>query len=280
MPLKLRTTEQSEHISTMNPAQLAKSGPALKAAQRLIVAADFKPTGGNGRKWVWEQVIGLATKLKGTGIVFKVNSALRACGYDLIDAIHQLGLEAFADLKLIDVDKTLETDGALLKEAQPEMLTAMCSSGIRPLKALKSELPDLTEALGVTVLTSHKEEDCQAMFTCSIRDAVLRFAGVARDSEFNGLISAATDLEALTPDFGTLLTFNTPAIRPHWFTMQKEDHQNQDRVMTPKGAIRAGARRIVVGSPILEDADPLSAVQRTITEIEQGIEELHSSLNA
>jgi hypothetical protein len=57
----------------------------LTPAERLIVAADFKPTAPNGRMWVENQVLALAKSLKGTGVYLKVNSALRAFGYRLID---------------------------------------------------------------------------------------------------------------------------------------------------------------------------------------------------
>ena len=72
----------------------------LTSAERLIVAADFKPSSSQGRDWVLEQVLGLANDLKGTGVCLKVNSALRLCGHGLINEIHDRGLAVFTDLKL------------------------------------------------------------------------------------------------------------------------------------------------------------------------------------
>lgn len=60
----------------------------LTPADRLIIAADFKPSAGTGRAGVRSQVLRLADDLNGLGIILKVNSALRACGYGLIDEIH------------------------------------------------------------------------------------------------------------------------------------------------------------------------------------------------
>jgi orotidine-5'-phosphate decarboxylase len=107
----------------------------LTLPERLIVAADFEPPKqilGEiplGQRWVKQRVLELADKLKGTGVIFKVNSALRACGYDLIDELHARGLRVFADLKLSDIKNTLKTDGVLLREAKPEILTVMCTTG-------------------------------------------------------------------------------------------------------------------------------------------------------
>ena len=241
----------------------------LTPAERLIVAADFKPTASNGREWVRAQVLALADSLSGTEVYLKVNSALRAAGYGLIDEIHSRGLRVFADLKLIDIGETLGTDGALLKEARPELLTTMCVSGITAMQALKAELPD-TEVLGVTVLTSLKDADTQAMFTCSTEEAVMRFAQVAADAKIDGLISSPKEAEMLRAKFGVVLSLNTPAIRPTWAIVPGDD-QNPDRIMTPVKAIKAGADRIVVGRPITKSPYPYGAVQRTIEEIASAI---------
>ncbi len=237
----------------------------LTPAERLIVAADFKPAAPDGKDWVRAQVLRLADSLNGTGVYLKVNSALRACGYDLIREIQCRDLRVFADLKLFDIGETLSTDGALLREARPELLTTVCAAGVTAMQMLKAELPD-TEVLGVTVLTSLKDADTQAMFTCSTEEAVIRFAQVAADAKIDGLISSPQEAEALRAKFGMLLSLNTPAIRPTWAIVPGDD-QNPDRIMTPAKAIKAGADRIVVGRPIVRAANPYDAVMRTIEEI-------------
>lgn len=240
----------------------------LTPAERLIVAADFKPEameGRKGRESVKRKVMELAEDLRGTGVVLKVNSALRACGYDLIELIHSEELQVFADLKLFDIPETLATDGTLLREAKPELLTVVCTAGIAAMKALKSELPD-TEVLGVTVLTSLKDSDTEAMFTCSVLGAVMRFAKVAADASIDGLISSAKEVEVIKASIGVMMSMNTPAIRPAWSMVGKDD-QNPDRVVTPFKAMKMGADRIVVGRPITQAEKPYEAVMRTIEEI-------------
>lgn len=241
----------------------------LTPPERLIVAADFRPTEpGMGRTWVRDEVLALADSLEGTGVYLKVNSALRACGYGLIDEIRARGLRTFADLKLFDIVETLATDGALLREARPELLTTVSVAGIAAMKALKAELPD-TEVLAVTVLTSLKDEDTHAMFACSTEEAVLRLAQVAAEAKIDGLISSAKEAPMLRARFGIVFSLNTPAIRPTWAIVPGDD-QNPDRIMTPAKAIRAGADRIVVGRPIIRPPRGMSrrdAAMRTIEEI-------------
>ena len=239
---------------------------SLKPAERLIVAADFKPDVPDGRVWwVGRAVRALAAALRETGVCLKVNSALRACGYNLIEEIQVMGLSVFADLKLIDIPETLATDGAMLREVRPALVTVMCSAGVAAMQALKAELPE-TEILGITALTSLKDADTQAMFACSTTDAVLRFAELAVQAKINGLICAGTEAEALRAKFGDLLSLNTPAIRPAWAIVPGDD-QNPERIMTPAKAIKAGADRIVVGRPITQAKSPRDAVLRTIEEI-------------
>lgn len=240
-----------------------------KPADRLIVAADFKPNEGKGRHSVIDQVLNLANSLQGTDVYIKVNSALRACGYDLIGEIHQRGLRVFTDLKLCDIPETLSIDGLLLREASPELLTVMCSTGAAAMQALKEQLPN-TELLGVTALTSLTEQDTYTMFSCSPENAVIKFARIAYGSGVNGLISSPKEVASLREIFGDRMTINTPGIRPNWASVAKDD-QNPDRIMTPFKAIKAGADRIVIGRPITQANDPLEAVMRTLEEISEAM---------
>lgn len=245
----------------------------LTPAERLIVAADFKPTRGDHysdldgwrRRAVRGSVLALADSLRGTGVYLKVNSALRACGYDLIGEIQSRGLRVFADLKLYDIGETLSTDGVLLKEANPELLTTVCVAGVSAMQALKAELPD-TEVLGVTVLTSLNDSDTDEMFGRTVIRSVRKFAVLAEEAKLGGLICAATDIFSIKEVLKRSMTFNTPAIRPTWAIVPGDD-QNPDRIMTPAKAIKAGADRIVVGRPIVKAEKPYDAVMRTIEEI-------------
>ena len=54
----------------------------------------------------------------------------------------------------------------------------------------------------------------------------------------------------------------TPGIRP-----KGSEVGDQQRVMTPEDAVRAGADYIVVGRPITSAADPRSAAQRVVEEM-------------
>jgi len=251
----------------------------LTPAERLIVAADFKPSPKNSgstspvrfpdRVEIQRKVLDLADSLKGTGVYLKVNSALRTCGYDLIGEIQSRGLRVFADLKLIDIPNTLTDDGVFLREAKPKLLTVVCSAGVSGMKALASELPD-TEILGITILTSLKDGDALDMFSCLVSQAVVRFAHQAMRAGIDGLVCSPKEAPVMRSLILPEMTINTLAIRPAWAIVPGDD-QNPERIMTPVKAIKAGADRIVVGCPIVKDKNPYDAVMRTIDEIASAV---------
>lgn len=247
----------------------------IPLAQRLIVAADYGPsplqsygvTTNRRRDYVREQVLRLADGLAGTDVIIKMNSALRACGAGLVDDVHSRGLKVFADYKLVEIPNTLSTDGVLIGEVHPELLTVMCFAGVKAMVTLKEELPN-TEVLGVTVLTSLERKDTLDMFDCDVETAGMRFARQAVAAGIGGFVCAAKEVKPIRTVVPVALSmsFNTPAIRPAWAIVPGDD-QNPDRIMTPAKAIAAGADRIVVGRPITQSPHPIEAVNRTLEEI-------------
>lgn len=242
----------------------------LNPAERLIVAADYDPDKHGGRTGVKKKVLELAKILEGTGVYIKVNSIARACGYDLIDELHALGLRVFVDLKLIDIPKTMRFDGSFLREAKPEIVTVMCCAGIDGMNAVKEWIGNNTEVLGVTVLTSLNEEECQAIFTCSTKAGVLRFSRMAQLAGLGGLILSPKESKIVKGRFELVLSINNPGIRPGWAFVAEDD---QSRILTPCEAIKNGADRLVIGRPITQAEDPREAVLKTIEEIKAGLKQ-------
>lgn len=253
----------------------------MKAEECLIVAADYSPENFGGIRGVEEKVLNLAHDLEGLGVYIKINSILRAVGYSLITKLRNLGLKVFADLKLIDIEKTMEFDGQFLAEVKPDMLTVMCCAGIDGMNVVQKLVGEHTEVLGVTVLTSLNEEECQGIFTCSTKAGVLRFARMAKLAGLGSLILSPKEVEVVKDRFELMLSLNTPGVRPEWAIVEGDD-QEKSRVLTPKKAIMAGAQRIVMGRPITQAGPneeglpqgPKEAVERTLEEIKRALEEL------
>ena len=247
----------------------------MRVEERLIVAADYNPCDFGGRQGLRKKVLELAREIEGTGVYLKLNSVLRACGYGLIDELHQLGLKVFADLKLIDIPNTMGIDADLLNETKPEIVTVMCCAEVDGLLAVRKKLDLNIEVLGVTVLTSLDEERCQSVFGCSTKAGVLRFARLAQLAKLSGLVLSPHELNIVTARSELTMTYNTPGIRPGWNVVEKDD---QKRIMTPREAIAAGADRIIIGRPITQAGkkpgkikNPREAIEFTLEEIEEAL---------
>ena len=213
-------------------------------AERIVIAADFKPDS-EGRKGA-AKVVALAQEFKDTGVIIKVNSILRAVGYDLIEELHQLGVKVVADLKLIDIPETMQTDGLLLAEAHPDFVTVMACAEIDGMTLLREALPN-TEVWAVTVLTSLDEDLCQQVFASSVKAAVIRLARMAKLAGVGGLVLSPKELEAVRGRRELKgLTLNTPGIRYPW-----SETGDQKRFRTAGESVKDGVTRVIVGRPIL-----------------------------
>jgi len=191
--------------------------------------------------------------------------------------LHDMGVKVFADLKLIDIKNTMQFDAEFLAEFEPEIVTVMCCAGIDGMNAVQEVIGKKTMVLGVTVLTSLNEEECQAIFTCSTKAGVLKFARMAQLAKLGGLILSPKELDVVNDRFELTLSLNTPGIRPEWAIVEGDD---QTRVVTPLQAIENGAERIVMGRPITGakpndegfPQNPREAVERTLEEIKAGLD--------
>lgn len=179
------------------------------------------------------RVVGLAATLEGLGLTIKVNSALRASGAELIGHLKKMCIDVMADYKLVDISETLKTDGKILREFNPKFLTVMCNAGIDGMIDLREALPE-TEVLGVSVLTSLNEEECQAIYSQGVRATVLNFARYAQLAGLGGLVCSAAEAVMLKKRRELSLLLNTPAVRPLWSLVDADD-QEKSRVMTPTG---------------------------------------------
>jgi len=244
----------------------------MKTEDRLVVAADFNPERGNLEE-IREKVLDLAEDLKGLGVYIKLNSSLRALGYEIIDRLHDLGLKVFADLKINDISNTMSTDGKLLSIVQPDLLTVMCNSGLGGMKAIAESMQgSKTEILGMMILTTFTDEDVREMYNRKFPEQVEIFTQMAINAGFKGIVIPALQAPVIRKKYGDKLTLNSAGIRPEWSVVPGDD---QKRIVTIKSAMESGLDRIIIGRPILlaspnKEGKPNSrreAVERTLEEI-------------
>jgi orotidine-5'-phosphate decarboxylase len=170
------------------------------------------------------------------------------------------------DVKLSDIPNTVA--GAVHSIAQTKVwgFTIHANAGIKSVVAAV-ENKGSSLVIGVTVLTSVHEKECNAMYGHTTKDQVAYFVDILHGHGADGIVCSPLELESLG-NAGYLedMLAITPGVRPIWAS--KND---QARIMTPTDAINAGADYIVIGRPISNPpgkiGSPADAAQNIAEEI-------------
>jgi orotidine-5'-phosphate decarboxylase len=82
----------------------------------------------------------------------------------------------------------------------------------------------------------------------------------------DGVVASPHEVADIREACGRRFVIVTPGIRP-----ASANRNDQQRVMTPADAVRAGVDYIVVGRPIVEAKDPRAAARDIVIEMEHGV---------
>lgn len=183
-------------------------------------------------------------------------------GLALGRALVAAGKRVFFDLKLLDIDNTVERGTAAIARTGASFLTVHAyPHAMRA--ALRGAAGSSLGVLGVSVLTSLNDGDLQeAGYGTDVAGLVMQRAAQARDIGIAGLVCAPTDAAAVRTAVGARLQIVTPGIRPAGAAAG-----DQKRIATPAAAIAAGATHLVVGRPITAAADPVMAAREIVAEM-------------
>jgi orotidine-5'-phosphate decarboxylase len=167
-----------------------------------------------------------------------------------------LGLPIFLDLKLHDIPNTVAKAVQALASLEPAVLTVHASGGRAMLEEAKAAAHPKTKVVAVTMLTSLDASDlAETGVSGSAHDQVLRLAGLARTAGVDGIVCSGAEVaeaHGLWPQG----YFVVPGIRP-----AGGEIGDQKRVVTPRGALDAGASILVIGRPITQAEDPDAAAR-------------------
>jgi orotidine-5'-phosphate decarboxylase len=185
-----------------------------------------------------------------------------------VRAMHDLGLRVFLDLKFHDIPNTvagaIESACALgvwmvnvHASGGPAMLAAAASAAA---KAPAGARPLL---IGVTVLTSLSEADIRATLgtTRTVQEQVVHLAKDVQAAGLDGVVASPQEIGLIRQACGPAFLIVTPGVRP-----ADAARNDQQRVMTPGEALRAGADYLVIGRPITAAPDPAEAARRIALE--------------
>ena len=166
------------------------------------------------------------------------------------------GIEIFLDLKLHDIPNTVAGACRSVADINPKFLTVHASGGSKMISAASSTLPNV-EITAVTILTSLDQEQMIAMgLNENIETLTLSLAKNAVNSGARAIVSSPQEVSLLRKHLGEKVTLITPGVRP-----SGAERDDQERVMTPREAIDAGADFVVIGRPITKASDPKQAAE-------------------
>lgn len=224
----------------------------MQSHERLVIALDVSAR---------DDILRLADALHGAAGVLKIGlQAFIANGPSIVRELAARGERVFLDLKIHDIPNTARhavQEAAALGAA---MATVHTAGGESMMRACSH--PSLL-VLGVTILTSLGEADLlQIGFGGSPVANVVRLARLAQESGLRGCVASPLEIAPIREACGAGFVILTPGIRP-----AGADAGDQQRTMTPRQAVAAGADYIVVGRPITQAADPRSAALRVVEEM-------------
>lgn len=185
-----------------------------------------------------------------------------ADGLALGKALLAAGKKVFFDLKLLDIDNTVEKGVAAIAETGATMLTVHAyPKALRA--AQKGAAGSNLTILGVTVLTSMDDNDVKdAGYARDAAGMVALRAQQAREIGIGGIVASAHEAEMVRTIVGSKMAVVTPGIRP-----AGADSGDQKRTMTPGDALAAGASHLVVARPIIAAPDPAAAARAILAEM-------------
>ena len=165
-------------------------------------------------------------------------------------------IEVFLDLKLHDIPNTVAGACRSVADIDPKFLTVHASGGSKMISAASSALPKV-EITAVTILTSLDQEQMLAMgLSENIENLTLSLAKNAVNSGARAIVSSPQEVSLLRKHLGEKVTLITPGVRP-----SGAERDDQERIMTPRQAIDAGADFVVIGRPITKASDPKQAAE-------------------
>ncbi len=165
----------------------------------------------------------------------------------------------FGDYKLADIPNTCVSTVKAVKDLKLNYITIHISSGLHALKAVK-KVARSTKIVGVTVLTSLTNKSLREIgFSKDVEKVVLNQARLATKANLDALVCSPLEIKIVKKVFKKEII--TPGIR---FSREKKD--DQQRVMSPKEALKNGATSLVIGRSLTK-GNIKKNIQRLVQEL-------------
>lgn len=236
-------------------------GSRIQAKERLVFALDV-PTA--------EAAEAVLDRVHSAVGVIKIGLELFTReGPAIIRMAQDRGNPVFLDLKILDIDETVQRTTAQVAELGVSFITVHAHRKTLA-AAVKGRAvnPDM-KILGVTVLTNCDRSDLQEWgSTWSVEQVVVARARAAAELGCDGVIASGQEAKAIRSVIPSPFLIVTPGVRPAG--TGGDDHA---RSTTPSQAVQFGADYVVVGRPIRDAPDPCAAADAIVAEMQEAFDQ-------
>jgi orotidine-5'-phosphate decarboxylase len=231
----------------------------IPARDRLIVALDFPEVA---------PAQALVQRLGSAVTFYKIGLELAMVGgLDLARRLRDAGKAVFLDMKLLDIENTVERATRAAAATGATFLTVHATDSKTLRAAVAGKAGTGLRILGVTVLTNHDAADLAEQGIAEApADLVVRRARLARAAGCDGIVASGLEAALVRAAVGPGPAIVTPGIRAPGGAVG-----DQARVATPRTAIADGADYLVVGRPITQADDPTRAAAHFVQAIEEAL---------
>lgn len=241
-----------------------KVAKPITAKERIILALDVDDL---------KEAEKLVIELRDYVGFFKVGLPLfTSYGFSAIKMIKDNGGKVYCDLKFHDIPNTVShACSNLIKhnidffnlhlQGGSKMVSQVVKTAKETSKILGADAPTI---LGVTLLSSFGQRTLteELCVDKNIEDYIMQLAKMAKEQGLDGIVAGASEAKKIRQEFGEDFLILCPATRPTWAAVN-----DQVRVDTPSEAIKSGVDFLVIGRPILDAEDKVSATDLIIEEI-------------
>ena len=247
--------------------------------EKIIVALDVETA---------EKAREIIEELRGEVGAFKIGLQLyTATGASFVRDLVKRDVKIFLDVKFHDIPNTVAKAAIEAARLGVWMFNVHASGGAEMMRKTIESVREFCDRerlqqpkiIAVTVLTSTDQE---TLFEVGVKDdlnsQVLNLAGLTAKCGLDGVVASPLEIRAIrssvkNKDFlivtpGIRNAKPEPKSRNPNAASKTETYEDQKRVMTAGEAIEAGADFLVIGRPILQAADKISAVRKISAEIQ------------
>jgi len=180
-------------------------------------------------------------------------------GNEIVNNLKSKNHKVFLDLKLHDIPNTVASTIKTLNKMDVDIITIHAKGGYKMMNEAAKVINEKTHLIAVTELTSTSQEEYEKTNSVQkkVQESVIDLSKLALEAGCDGVVSSGLEVKKIKEISNDKLLTITPGIRSN-----KQDAQDQARVITPLEAHQLNTDYIVVGREITNSQKPYETYKK------------------